>query len=151
MDDIKFALKKLYPWATDVNYVSKKGKLCVDLEYRNSNRTRFPDIDECFLMFLMLSMLHGFTSFLCLCFIPSTIWANISFVLISIGIGLAGCAIQGDCSGGCSRGDTIAVWGINLILMLLGILGVWQIQACEANEVARTLPKFFDFLCKFKF
>ena len=147
MDDIKFALKKLYPWATDVNYVSKKGKLCVDLEYKNANRTRFPDFEECFLIFLMLVMLHCFTSFLCLCFIPNPIWANILFVVISIGIGWMGCNIDSDCS----RGEAVAIWGINLILMLLIIFGTWQIQAHEANELARTLPKFFDFLCKFKF
>lgn len=148
MDDVKFALKKLYPWATDVNYVSKKGKLCVNLEYRNSNRTRFPDLQDCFLIFILLGMIHGLTSFLCLCFIPNLILANIVFVVISIGIGWVGCYTVDD---NCSRGETVAVWGINLILMLLVILGVWQIQAHEANEVARTLPKFFDFLCKFKF
>lgn len=147
MDDIKFALKKLYPWASDVNYVSKKGKLCLNLEYRNSNRTRFPDFEECFLIFLMLLIIHCFTSFPCLCFIPNPIWANVLFVIISIGIGWVGCVIDGHCS----RGEAIAIWGINLILMLFAILSAWQIQAHEANELARTLPKFFDFLCKFKF
>lgn len=147
MDDIKFALKKLYPWASDVNYVSKKGKLCLNLEYRNSNRTRFPDFEECFLIFLMLLIIHGFTSFPCLCFIPNPIWANVLFVILSIGIGWIGCVLDGDCS----RGEAVAVWGINLILMLFAILGAWQLQAYEANEIARTLPKFFDFLCKFKF
>ena len=147
MDDIKFALKKLYPWATNVNYVSKKGKLCVDLEYRNSNRTRFPDFEDCFLIFLMLAMIHCFTSFPCLCFIPNPIWANVLFVVISIGIGWVGCVLDCDCS----RGEAVAVWGINLILMLFAIFGTWQLQAHEANEIARTLPKFFDFLCKFKF
>lgn len=148
MNDVKFVLKKLYPWATEINYVSKKGKLYVDLEYRNANRTRFPDIGECSLIFLMLMMFHCLTSFLCLCFIPNPIWANILFVVVSISIGWGGCNVV---DSGYSRGEAIAVWGINLILMLVVILITWQFQAWELNELSSTLPKFFGFLCKFKF
>lgn len=147
MDDIKYALKKLYPWASDVNYVSKKGKLNVNIEYRNPNRTRVPDSDECFLICFALVMIHGFTSFLCLCFIPNPILANILFIAVSLGIG-GGVCIAEEAS---SRGETVIIWGINLIFMLTVILLTWQLQAYEANGLPNTLPKFFSFLCKFKF
>ena len=144
--DIKFALKKLYPWATEINYVSKKGKLNVDIEYRNPNRTRVPDSDECFLTFIALFVLHCFTSFLCLCFISNPILANALFISISVGLGFGACI-----AAEVSKGEAVIVWGINLILMLCVILCTWQFQAWEANGLPNTLPKFFSFLCKFKF
>lgn len=146
MYDIKFALKKLYPWATEINYVSKKGKLNVDIKYRNPNRTRIPDVDDCFVIFSGLLIIHAFTSVICLCFIPNAILANILFVATSVGIGFGVCRAEEY-----SRGETIIIWGINLILMLCIILFTWQVQAHEANGLPHTLPKFFSFLCKFKF
>jgi len=146
MDDIKFALKKLYPWATEINYVSKKGKLNVDIEYKNPNRTTIPDDDECFLIVSGLLIIHSLSSFLCLCFIPCPILANILFVALSLGIGFGICRVEE-----ASRGETVIIWGMNLIVILCVILCTWQLQAWEANGLPHTLPKFFSFLCKFKF
>lgn len=147
MDEIKFALKKLYPWASDVNYVSKKGKMDVTIEYKNKNQCRILEVDEVFLTFLTMAMIHAFTSFPALCFIPNPFWANILFVVISVFIGIGACNIDDNLS----TGEVIGILGINLILMVTVVLITWQIQMYEPNGLMRTIPKIFDFLFKFKF
>ena len=146
MYDIKSALRKLYPWATDIDYVSKKGALKVNVEYRNPHKTKIFYEDEFFVMFCVFLLLHGIGTFLCLCLIPNPILANTLFIVLSLGIGITACTI-----GETTKGETVIVWGTNLIFMLIVILCTWQMQACEPNKIPSTLPKIFDVLCKFKF
>lgn len=146
MDEIKLALKKLYPWASNINYVGRKGRLDVDLEYRNNHTSRTPDVDEVFLVFLLMGMIYTFLSFPILCFIPNPIWANILFVLFSVAISI-GTYFADEDGSTCSH---IVYIGMNLILTLAVILIAWQVQMSDP-KVLRTVPKVFDFLCKFKF
>ena len=146
MEDIKYALKKIYPWARDIKYTSKSGKLNVDIRYTNEYQCRRPDFDEIATMIRGMLFCHGFLSIVALCAIPNPIWANIVFGLISILIGIGACCIDDDMS----TAEYIFAWAINLIMMLLIVLIVWQIQTCNP-EMPQNVPKFFSFLCKFKF
>ena len=146
MEDIEYALKKIYPWASDIKYTSKRGKLDVNIRYTNKYQDRCPDFDDIATMVIGMLFCHGFLSILALCAIPNPIWANIVFGLVSILIGIGACCVDDDMS----TSEYVFAWAINLIMMLLIVLVAWQIQTYNP-DMPQNVPKFFNFLCKFKF